>query len=361
MPSHLPSLGRLSSTHSEGKGNFHIKIVVLGSPRVGKTAIVSQFLYSHFPESYIATVDQLHRAEYEVKGFGPLILDILDTSGSHEFPVMKKLAIESADAFLLVFSLTDSESFEEVRRLRDEIIATKKCKAAEANAATMASVNPNASNNTSPSFTQPHVGPNLTNLVNNRLCHESYNSCLIPQNRGRHHSINPIINNNNYSHNNDRLDNIYFNHGSYLPGINEKVKNSSFNSGTLDRLQTYGYRYEDEENSLHESSFLESVKLPPIVVAANKCDLDSMRVIKRELTETIVTIDWENGYVESSAKDDFNINTIFQQLMVQIGVPYKIGSVIGNPKIRRKSLPAYPTSPALRDKVTPKRNSCAVS
>uniref|UniRef100_T1JY24 GTP-binding protein Rhes n=1 Tax=Tetranychus urticae TaxID=32264 RepID=T1JY24_TETUR len=229
MPSHLPSLGRLSSTHSEGKGNFHIKIVVLGSPRVGKTAIVSQFLYSHFPESYIATVDQLHRAEYEVKGFGPLILDILDTSGSHEFPVMKKLAIESADAFLLVFSLTDSESFEEVRRLRDEIIATKK------------------------------------------------------------------------------------------------------------------------------------FKLPPIVVAANKCDLDSMRVIKRELTETIVTIDWENGYVESSAKDDFNINTIFQQLMVQIGVPYKIGSVIGNPKIRRKSLPAYPTSPALRDKVTPKRNSCAVS
>lgn len=32
--------------------------------------------------------------------------------------------------------------------------------------------------------------------------------------------------------------------------------------------------------------------------------------INRELTESVVTVDWENGYVEASAKDNTNVTQV---------------------------------------------------
>lgn len=54
-----------------------------------------------------------------------LTLDILDTSGAYEFPAMRALSISSADAFILVYDVTNSGSFEEARALRDQIHETK--------------------------------------------------------------------------------------------------------------------------------------------------------------------------------------------------------------------------------------------
>lgn len=54
-----------------------------------------------------------------------LILDILDTSGAYEFPAMRALSMQSADAFILVYDITDADSFAEVRALRDQIHETK--------------------------------------------------------------------------------------------------------------------------------------------------------------------------------------------------------------------------------------------
>ena len=58
----------------------------------------------------------------------------------------------------------------------------------------------------------------------------------------------------------------------------------------------------------------------PMVVVANKCDLPLEEVdqdIPRDSLEAIVTFDWENGYVESSAKERRNINKIFKELLQQ--------------------------------------------
>lgn len=62
----------------------------------------------------------MHHGDFNVNGVR-LTLDILDTSGEHEFPAMRALSMQSADAFILVYDITDGNSFSEVRALRDQI------------------------------------------------------------------------------------------------------------------------------------------------------------------------------------------------------------------------------------------------
>jgi small GTP-binding protein len=89
--------------------------------RVGKSSIISQFLYDKFLPRYRETVEELHRGEYELQNGASLTLDILDTSGAYQFPAMRALSISTADAFILVYSIDDADTWEEVRRLRDQV------------------------------------------------------------------------------------------------------------------------------------------------------------------------------------------------------------------------------------------------
>uniref|UniRef100_A0A8D0W282 Ras related dexamethasone induced 1 n=1 Tax=Sus scrofa TaxID=9823 RepID=A0A8D0W282_PIG len=102
------------------------RMVVLGSPKVGKTAIVSRFLTGRFEDAYTPTVEDFHRKFYRIRG-EVYQLDILDTSGNHPFPAMRRLSILTGDVFILVFSLDNRDSFEEVQRLKQQILDTKSC------------------------------------------------------------------------------------------------------------------------------------------------------------------------------------------------------------------------------------------
>lgn len=100
------------------------KIVVLGAAKVGKSSLITQFLYNTFSTKYKRTIEEMHHGEFNVQGVR-LTLDILDTSGAYEFPAMRALSMQSADAFILVYDITDANSFSEVRALRDQIHETK--------------------------------------------------------------------------------------------------------------------------------------------------------------------------------------------------------------------------------------------
>ncbi|KAJ8974598.1 hypothetical protein NQ317_008740 [Molorchus minor] len=100
------------------------KIVVMGAAKVGKSSIISQFLYGTFSPKYKRTVEEMHHGDFNVAGVH-LTLDILDTSGAFEFPAMRALSISSADAFILVYDVTDASTFEEARMLRDQIHEAK--------------------------------------------------------------------------------------------------------------------------------------------------------------------------------------------------------------------------------------------
>ena len=166
----------------------------MGAAGVGKSCIISQFLYDTYTAKYHATVEELHRKEYEVNG-NNLTLDILDTSGANEFPAMRQLSISKGNGFILMQSVDNEESFEEVKRLREQIL-----------------------------------------------------------------------------------------------------------------------------NQRNDDSI-------PIVIVGNKSDCEKDRVVARESIETMVTLDWNNGFVEASVKDK-NVMPIFQELFNQANVSYPLGQAM---------------------------------
>ncbi|XP_022665362.1 GTP-binding protein Rhes-like isoform X3 [Varroa destructor] len=101
-------MGRTPSNGQPDKAQY--RVVFLGAAKVGKSAIIHQFLYEKFLHDYSATVEEFHRGEYDVGLESKVSLDILDTGGSCEFPAMKRLAIDN------------ESSYDAVRTLRDDIL-----------------------------------------------------------------------------------------------------------------------------------------------------------------------------------------------------------------------------------------------
>ena len=84
----------------------------------------------------------------------------------------------------------------------------------------------------------------------------------------------------------------------------------------------------------------------PIVVVANKNDLEPDPDIPRQSLEATVTFDWENGYVEASAKEKFNINKIFRELLQQAKSVHDFGGTAANER-RHDRHNGYVVPPAL--------------
>lgn len=96
------------------------RIVFLGAGGVGKTSILKRFLNGEYSDTYEETVEDLYPAEYDVRDTH-LLVDFLDTAGNIAFPAMRRLSIANAQAFVLVFSITDISTFEEVKQLWEQI------------------------------------------------------------------------------------------------------------------------------------------------------------------------------------------------------------------------------------------------
>lgn len=59
--------------------------------QVGKTSLVQRFLFNRYDDNYTPTIEDFHRKVYRIRGV-PYRLDILDTSGIHPFPAMRRLS-----------------------------------------------------------------------------------------------------------------------------------------------------------------------------------------------------------------------------------------------------------------------------
>uniref|UniRef100_UPI0037E90609 ras-related protein Rap-2a-like isoform X2 n=1 Tax=Semicossyphus pulcher TaxID=241346 RepID=UPI0037E90609 len=101
------------------------KVVVLGSGGVGKSALTVQFVTGTFIEKYDPTIEDFYRKEIEVDS-SPSVLEILDTAGTEQFASMRDLYIRNGQGFILVYSLVNQQSFQDIKPMRDQIIRVKR-------------------------------------------------------------------------------------------------------------------------------------------------------------------------------------------------------------------------------------------
>ena len=96
------------------------RVVFLGAGGVGKSSILKRFLFNQFSSEYRETVEDLYCKDYVVQG-AEIKVDFLDTAGNLVFPAMRRLSISNAHAFVLVYSITNEETYKEVKRLWEQI------------------------------------------------------------------------------------------------------------------------------------------------------------------------------------------------------------------------------------------------
>lgn len=95
-------------------------------------------------------------------------------------------------------------------------------------------------------------------------------------------------------------------------------------------------------------------KFTPIVVVGNKMDRKGERQVSSEDVLTTVELDWNNSYLEASAKENANVVEVFKELLQQVNLPSRL-----SPALRRRR-ETFPKDTNFRPPMN-KTNSCILS
>ncbi|XP_033101635.1 ras-related protein R-Ras2-like [Anneissia japonica] len=106
-----------------GSEQMH-KVVVVGGGGVGKSALTIQFIQSYFVSDYDPTIEDSYTKQCRIDNTVSK-LDILDTAGQDEFSAMREQYMRTGDGFLLVFSLCNKNSFDEIFKFHRQILRVK--------------------------------------------------------------------------------------------------------------------------------------------------------------------------------------------------------------------------------------------
>ena len=110
---------------SENEDEEHIiKLVMLGALAVGKTALILKFVNNKFPLEHDGTIEDTYFVDINIEE-KKRKLKIIDTAGHSDFQNNLDTWISQGDCFLLIYSINDINSFEQVNTIYKKICQIK--------------------------------------------------------------------------------------------------------------------------------------------------------------------------------------------------------------------------------------------
>ena len=97
------------------------KVVVLGDSGVGKTTIIHHYINNEFRADFKATIGADFTSKIITENRTSVDLQIWDTAGEERFHSVGAAFYRGADACILVYDITQQESFTKLQNWRDDL------------------------------------------------------------------------------------------------------------------------------------------------------------------------------------------------------------------------------------------------
>ena len=92
------------------------KVVMIGEPGVGKTSIISRYIYNQFSDVVVSTTGASYATkELELDKNHKIKFQIWDTAGQERFRSLAKIFYQNAAAVILVYDITIRDSFVKIK------------------------------------------------------------------------------------------------------------------------------------------------------------------------------------------------------------------------------------------------------
>ena len=109
------------SGHGAGYFDVKYKIMVLGESKVDKTSLIKRYTKDQFGGVYLTTVGMDFQDKIIEREDKKVRLQIWDTAGQERFRNVTKSYFQSSQGLVLVYDITDRESFEKLNFWVDNI------------------------------------------------------------------------------------------------------------------------------------------------------------------------------------------------------------------------------------------------
>ncbi|KAL2117504.1 hypothetical protein VTJ04DRAFT_7164 [Mycothermus thermophilus] len=111
MKGHTPSSSTDAAATAAATDPIHISITLCGDGGCGKSSITMRLVANRFLDSYDPTIEDNFRISRRVDGV-PYLLTLTDTAGQEEYRGMWASSNLAADAFLMVYDITNKDSLD---------------------------------------------------------------------------------------------------------------------------------------------------------------------------------------------------------------------------------------------------------